>query len=189
MPNNIRQQGAWTGSGDPESYASNTLYAPGLLGSRVTVIQPTSSTPGVEQGRAKTYQLVQSDSSMTTSPFKGAVAWWSTRQAYLVTTSATNINAVAGIFQNDEAVNPITKGQFCYVQVEGPASVKFTDASAAGAASTVGLQVIPSSTTGKAATMAANTAPTNTVIGLTSGLGGAPAQALAVVELQIPQQD
>lgn len=187
MPNNIRQQGTWTGTGNPETYSSPNLYAPGLLGSRVTVIQPTSGVPSFETGRAKTYQLVQSDSSMTTAPFRGAVAWWSSRQAYRVTTAATNQNAVAGVFQNDETVAPITPGQFCFVQVEGPASTKFTDASAAAARSTVGLQVIPSSTTGKAQTMTAGTAPTNTVMGLTIGQGEAPT-AIAVVELAIPQQ-
>ena len=187
MPNNPRQQGVWTGTGNPETYASNSLYAPGLLGSRVTVIQPTSTPPSFEDGRAKTYQLVQSDSSMTVAPFRGAVAWWKTRASYLVTTDPTNINAVAGIFQNNEAVSPIKAGQFCFVQVEGPASVKFTDATAAGARTTIGLQVIPSSTAGKAVTMAANTAPTNTVIGLTIAQGE-PATAMAVVELGIPQQ-
>lgn len=187
MPNNPRQQGVWTGTGNPETYASATLYAPGLLGSRVTVIQPTSTPPSFEDGRAKTYQLVQSDSSMTVAPFRGAVAWWKTRASYLVTTDATNLNAVAGIFQNNEAVAPIRAGNFCFVQVEGPGSVKFTDASAAGARGTIGLQVIPSVTAGKATTMAANTAPTNTVMGLTIAQGEA-LTAMAVVELSIPQQ-
>ncbi len=187
MPNNIRQQGTWTGTGDPETYSSPSLYAPGLLGSRVTVVQPTAGVPAAEAGRAKTYQLVQSDSSMTTAPFKGAVAWWATRSTYLVTTDSTNRNSVAGVFQNDETVNPITVGHFCFVQVEGPGSTKFTDATAAGAASTIGLHVIPSGTDGKAQTEAAGTAPTYTDMGVTVGVGDAP-NALAVVELNIPQQ-
>lgn len=187
MPNNIRQQGTWTGTGDPETYSSPALYAPGLLGSRVTVVQPTAGVPAAEAGRAKTYQLVQSDSSMTTAPFKGAVAWWATRSTYLVTTDATNRNSVAGVFQNDEAVNPITVGHFCFVQVEGPGSTKILDANAAAAASTDGLEVIPSATAGKADTMAAGTAATHTVLGLTTGSGDAP-NATAVVELNVPQQ-
>ena len=187
MPNNIRQQGAWTGTGDPETYSSPSLYADGLLGSRVTVKQTTAGVPSDEEGRAKTYQLVRSDSSMTVAPFKGAVAWWANRATYLVTTAAINRNSVAGVFQNDEAVAPITAGHFCFVQVEGPGSTKFTNASAAGAAGTVGLQVIASATAGKAQTEAAGTAPTYALLGLTTGAGDAP-NALAVVELNIPQQ-
>jgi len=124
---------------------------------------------------------------MTVAPFKGAVAWWSTRATYLVTTSATNRNSVAGIFQNDEAVTPIKAGQFCFVQVEGPAITKFIDGDALTAATTNTRQVIPSATDGKAAVMALGTAPTHTVIGQTVGSGTA-ALALAVVELAIPQQ-
>lgn len=187
MPNNIRQQGTWTGTGDPETYSSPSLYAPGLLGSRVTVIQPTSSVPAHEAGRAKTYRLVQSDSAMTTNPFKGAVAWWATRASYLVTTDPTNRNAVAGVFQNDEASYPITPGHFCFVQVEGPGATKITDAEAAAAVGTIGLSVIPSATAGKAETDAAGTAPTYTLMGLTTGQGEV-LNALAVVELNVPQQ-
>jgi hypothetical protein len=187
MPSNIRQQGTWTGVGDPEKYASDSLYAPGLLGSRVTVVQPTASAAGHEEGRAKTYQLVRSDSTMSTNPFKGAVAWWSNRAQYLVTTAATNRNAVAGVFQNDEADYPIDPGQYCFVQVEGPGSVKITDAEANAAATTVGLYVIPSATAGKAETETAGTAPTYQQMGLTTGQGEV-LNALAVVELNIPQQ-
>lgn len=187
MPNNPRQQGVWTGTGNPETYSSPALYAQGLLGSRVTVIQPTSSVPSYEAGRAKTYQLVQSDSTMTVAPFRGAVAWWSNRATYRVTTAATNRSAVAGIFQNDEAVAPITAGHFCYIQVEGPGSVKFTDASAAAARNTDGLAVIPSTTAGKAQTETAGTAPTYTLIGRTIAQGEA-STAIAVVELAVPQQ-
>ena len=190
MPNNIRQQLSYMQSGDPETCSDATMYAPGQLGTSVTVIQPTRSPAGVEDGRAKTYQYVQTDSAMTVAPFKGAVAWWSDRKKYLVTTNPGQAarNAVAGVFQNDEAVAPITKGNFCFIQKGGPGSVKFTDASANGAATTAGLQVIPSdpsSTAGKAQTMTAGTAATNTVMGVTVG-SGAVLNALAVVELAIP---
>jgi hypothetical protein len=190
MPNNIRQQGVYMQSGDPETVSDATMYAPGQLGSTVTVIQPTRTVAGPEEGRAKTYQYVQTDSTMTTAPFKGAVAWWSDRKRYMVTTTpgAAARNAVAGIFQNDEATARIVPGNFCYVQKGGPASVKMTDATALAAATTAGLVVIPSdpsSTAGKAQTMAAGVAATHITIGLTAGSGNAAA-ALAVVELNIP---
>lgn len=190
MPNNIRQQGTYMQSGDPESCNDVTMYAPGQLGTSVTVIQPTRSPAGVEDGRAKTYQYVQTDSSMTVAPFKGAVAWWQDRKKYLVTTNPGQAlrNAVAGVFQNDEAVAPITKGNFCFIQKGGPGTVKFTDASANGAVTTAGLQVIPSdpsSTAGKAQTMSAGTAATHTVLGTTIASGNVAA-ALAVVELAVP---
>lgn len=185
MPNNIRQQGVYMQSGDPETVSDAAPYAPGQLGTTCTVIQPTRTPAGVEEGRAKTYQYVQTDSSMSVAPFKGALAFWANRARYLVTTDPTNLNALAGVFQNDEATAPITKGHFCYIQKGGPGSVKFLDASALTAATTAGRVPIGSATAGKATLMAANTAPTNTPLGVTVGSGNAAA-ALAVVELSVP---
>jgi hypothetical protein len=59
-------------SGDPENEDVSTLYAPGTLGARFTVKQPSRSAAGVEAGREKKYQLVRTDSSMTVAPYPGA---------------------------------------------------------------------------------------------------------------------
>jgi hypothetical protein len=187
MPNRWEMPPAYLQSGDPEKEAVSTLLYPGLLGSRFTVVQPTRTPPGAEDGRAKTYQLVQTDSSMSVAPFKGAVAWWSDKTRYLVTTSPTALGRgrVAGVFQNDEAVNPIAAGQFCCVQTHGPASVKFVDAPTA-APSVAGGFVIPSATAGKADCLAAGSAATYPPLGVAAGAlqGGT---ALAVVDLDVPE--
>ena len=187
MPNRWEMPPVYLQSGDPEREAVTTLHAPGLLGSRFTVIQPTRTPPGIEDGRAKTYQLVQTDSSMSVAPFKGAVAWWSDKTRYLVTTSPTALGRgrIAGVFQNDESQYPIAAGQYTCIQTHGPGSVKFVDAPTA-APTVAGLFVIPSATAGKADALAAGSSPTYPVLGVTAGAlqGGT---ALAVVELSVPE--
>lgn len=187
-PNNWGQQAVYLQSGDPEREAVDTLHAPGTLGSRFTVKQPIGSQPGAEDGRFKTYQLVQTDSTMTVSPFKGAVAWWSDKTRYLVTTSPTALGRgrIAGVFQNDESQYPIRPGQYTCVQIKGPASVKFIDAVVVGNVNTAGNFVIPSATAGKADVIAAGSASTYPSLGVTAGAlqGGT---ALAVVDLDVPE--
>jgi len=187
MPNRWEMPPVYLQSGDPEKEAVTTLHAPGTLGSRFTVKQPTSTPPGPEDGRFKTYQLVQTDSSMTVTPFKGAVAWWSDKTRYLVTTSPTALGRgrIAGVFQNDEAVAPIAPGQYTCIQQRGPGSVKFIDAVVIGSVNTAGNFVIPSATAGKADVIAAGSPATYPVLGYTAGAlqGGT---ALAVVDLDVP---
>ena len=148
-PNRYEQPAVYLQSGDPETENTPTLYAPGLLGARFTVIQPSRATPGTESGRSKRYQIIRTDSTMTVAPFLGAVAWWSDKTQYLVTTNAAATGGgrgrVAGIFQN-----AITPGNFGCVQVEGPAMVKFVDAPTATPDAT-GKFVIPSATNGSIA--------------------------------------
>lgn len=186
MPNRWEMPPVYLQSGDPEKEATTTLHAPGLLGSRFTVKQPTVGPPGAEDFRFKTYQLVQTDSTMSVAPFKGAVAWWSDKTKYLVTTSPTTLGRgrVAGVFQNDEAVNPIAAGQYCCVQQRGPGGVKFVDAPTSAPDAT-GKFVIPSATAGKADCLAAGSAPTYPVMGYSAGalIGGT---AIAVVDLDVP---
>lgn len=187
MPNRESLPPVYLQSGDPEREAVTTLHAPGTLGSRFTVIQPSRTPPGAEDGRAKTYQLVQTDSSMSVSPFKGAVAWWSDKTKYLVTTTVTALGRgrVAGVFQNDEAAYPITPGQYCCIQTKGPGVVKFVDAPTA-APSAAGLFVIPSATAGKADCLGAGSAATYPALGVSAGAlqGGT---ALAIVDLDVPE--
>ena len=181
MPNNIRQQPMWISTGDPETVDDRILAEPGQLGMKTTIIQPTRGVPGVEEGRAKTYQLVATDSTMTVTPFKGAVAWWANEAQYKVTTDATNRNRIAGVFQG-----PVAKGNYGFIQTKGPAIVKIVDASIAAMA--VGNAVIPSSTNAKADRVAAGTAPTHTVLGwVPSPLTKNAAAAEVVVDLDAPE--
>ena len=180
MPNNIRQQPMWIDTGDPETVNMATLQEPGQLGGRVTIKQKTSDVPGVEAGRAKTYQLVQTDSTMVTAPYKGAAAQWSDEKRYLVTTAVTNRNRPAGVFQN-----AITPGNYGFIQIEGPASCKIVDGSMAALA--VGDAVIVSATTAKYDRVAVGTAPTHVVVGWVAGpLTTTPAEALVVADLCVP---
>ena len=191
MSESHRSQPMFVSTGNPETVSDSPSRVEssagwrGQLGKFLTVKQPgPAGTPGVEEYRDKTYRYVRTDSSMTVAPFLGAVAWWRSRQTYLVTTdvsAAESQNAVAGVFQY-----PVTPGDYCFVQTRGPASVKFNDAEAL-AAQTAGNQAIPSSTDGKADTETAGTAPTYALIGYCTGNGDAAA-ALAVVELELPEK-
>lgn len=181
MPNNIRQQPMWIETGDPETVDVATLQEPGQLGGKVTIKQPARSAAGVEAGRPKTYQLVQTDSTMTVAPYIGAVAVWSDKAAYKVTTNVTNRNRPAGVFQN-----AITPGNYGFIQTGGPASVKVLDADAGAAA--IGDAIIVSSTNAKATRVAVGTAPTHVPLGWVAGppLSVNAPEALVVTDLDVP---
>jgi len=181
-PNNIRQQGVFVSTGDPETVDDASMYAPGTLGARVTVKQPTRGAAGAEDYRYKTYQYVRGDSSMSVTPFKGAVMWWADKTAYQVTTDPTKLGRgrVAGICQSAPGA-----GNFFYVQTQGPGIVKFIDGVTA-APSDDGLIVVPSATAGKADALAAGSAATYPAIGVTAGaLQGGTSEA--VVDLDVPE--
>ena len=182
MPNQFENQPIYLQSGDPEQENVPTLYAPGLLGSRFTYKQPSRSAAGVEEGRSKRYQYIQTDSTMTVAPFAGATAWWSDKARYLVTTNATNRNRAAGGFQN-----AITLGNFGCIQIGGPATVKILDADAAVVA--IGDAIIPLATNAKATRVAVGTAPTHTVLGWVAGpaLSVNTAAATVVVDIAVPE--
>lgn len=168
-------------SGDPETENVASLQYPGQLGMRFTVVQPPRSAPGAEAGRSKTYQLVQTDSTMSVAPYAGAVAWWADKTKYLTTTSPTALGRgrIAGVYQY-----AITPGYFGCVQVGGPATTKFVDAPTA-VPTAAGLIVIPSATAGKADALAAGSAATYPALGVTAGamnLG----DNTAVVDLDVP---
>lgn len=181
MPNRWEMPPVYLQSGDPEQENTPTLHAPGLLGARFTVIQPSRGTPSGENVVSKRYQLVKTDSTMTVAPFRGAIAWWSNKAQYLVTTNATNRNTVAGVFQN-----AVTPGNYGCVQIGGPATVKLVDAPTA--AVTVSSKVIPSATNAKADNLAVATAPTHVVLGYVSNplVYNAAAQEV-VVDLDVPE--
>lgn len=182
MPNDFHLQPVYLQSGDPEEENTETLHAPGTLGARFTVIQPSRNPPGAEDGRSKTYQLIRTDSTMAVAPYKGAVAWWADKTQYMVTTDPTVLGRgrVAGVFQN-----AITRGNYGCVQTQGPATVKFVDAVNTDPTE-AGLFVVPSGTAGKADTTAAGTAATYPTLGITSG-AYVGALAEGVVDLDVPQ--
>lgn len=182
MPYNIRQQPIFISTGDPETVNDVSLQYPGQLGMRATINQPTRGPAGAEDYRSKTYQLIQTDSTMTVAPFKGAVAIRaSSTNPYLMTTNVTNRNLVAGVFQN-----AITPGNYGFIQTQGPASVKIID-SAAGACA-VGDIIMASATNAKADRIAAGSSATFTPLGRVAGptLNSSPAEALVVVDLDLP---
>jgi hypothetical protein len=183
MPNRWDMPPMYIQSGDPET--ENIVGAdpyPGLLGARVTVVQPTRTPPGAEDGRSKTYQRIKTDSTMTVAPFRGAVAWWSDKTQYLVTTTVTTLGRgrIAGVFQN-----AITPGAIGFVQTGGPATVKYTDTTTAVPDGT-GQFVIPSATNAKADCLAAGSAATYPPLGVTAGSFNAAARE-GIVDLDVPQ--
>ena len=186
MPNRWEMPPVYLQSGDPERESVATLHAPGTVGMRFTVKQPSGGgTPGAEEYRYKTYQIVKTDSTMSVTPFKGAVAWWQDKTQYVVTTSPTALGRgrIAGVFQNLPAY-PITAGHYTCVQVGGPGIVKFIDAVTA-APTVAGLFVIPAATAGKADCLAAGSSPTYPTLGVSSGVyNGAAAEG--VVDLDVP---
>lgn len=185
MSNNIRNQPLYLVSGDPESENNASLLYPGMIGGRLTVKEPgpPGSPTTAGQFRAKTYQLIQTDSSMATAPYAGAVAWWADKTKYLVTTDPTKLGRgrVAGVFRN-----AITLGNFGCIQTQGPCpNVKFVDAPTS-TPTAAGLIVIPSSTAGKADCLAAASAATYPPLGVSAGamnLG----DNTASVDLDIPE--
>lgn len=167
MPNAWFSQPIFIPGGDPDTMNEPTLLYPGQLGTRFSYINPPRTAPVEtnEQGRPKSYQLVQSDSSMAVAPYASAVAWWSAMVGYLVTTSQSKLGRgrVAGIFKN-----AVTPGNFCCIQQKGVSSVKLIDAPTA-APSIAGLIVTPSSTDAKADVLGAGTGATYPRIGRTTG--------------------
>lgn len=184
-PNAWDQNAVYLQSGDPEREDTPTLHAPGLLGARFTMVTPVSRASGAAanptQARSKRYQLVKTDSTMTVSPFPGATAYWADKAQYLTTTVNTNLNAVAGVYNN-----LVTKGNYTCVQIGGPCMVKVVDADTAGSA--VGESIIGSATVGKGTKVAVGTAPTHVPFGRVSNPKAMLAsEARVMVDLDVPE--
>lgn len=183
--NNIRTQPLYLpNSQDPAQFnipESDWRYG-GMIGGTATIVFGTAGSLTNPYG-SKNVQLVRTDSTMTVAPYNGATAWWKNKLTYQVTTSptATGRGQVAGVFLG--AINP---GRLAIIQFGGRhGQVKFIDAVTATPDAT-GKQVIPSATAGKADCMAAGTAATYPVMGLTAGTYDA-ANAVCAVDLNIPQ--
>jgi hypothetical protein len=183
MPSRWEMPPAYLQSGNPETENTPTLPYPGQLGIRFTITNPQRSAPGVDAGRSKRYQYIKTDSTMAVAPYPGAVAWWSDKTQYMVTTSATKLGRgrIAGVFRT-----AIGLGNYGCVQIGGPAPVKFIDGVTVANVNTAGNLVIPSATDGKADVLGAGTAATYPVLGETAGLLSG-ADSTAMVDLNVPE--
>ena len=78
------------------------------------------------------FQYVQIYLSATLAPAGGKAAFWRDFENYIVTTdySATQVGKVAGILINTTA-QPVAKGNWCWIQTKGKATVQFGTVAAA----------------------------------------------------------
>ena len=192
MPNNVTQQAIYIQSGDPATENINPLPVlgqsvgdpyPGTMGMRVTIKEPgPMGVPGAVNYRDKTWQRILTDSAMTVSPFKGAVAWWADKTKYMVTTDPTKLGQgnVARVFQG-----AITKGYIGFIQCQGPGTVKLVDAPTSTPTATSANIIIPSSTAGKADSLAAGSAGTYPSLGTAAGAMSAGDNTV-IVNLDVP---
>lgn len=160
MGNFPSQKPVFLQSGDPltENRPADS-YSPGQLGQKFSFREPTIDA------RQQTFQLVQMDSVLGATPAEGCLAYWRDRTGYVITTSiaASARGNVAGVLGADIDVDNI-----CCIQIGGLAPVQFVTPPTS-LVDHSGKDVIPSSTNGKADTMAPGTAPTYPSIGKTAG--------------------
>jgi hypothetical protein len=208
MPNRWDQPALFLASGDPETENTPVLQYPGQLGARITIKQPPGgpsgpfppTAAGTSQtavsanaaNRFKTYQLVQTDSSAAVAPFPNAVAWWSDKSKYLVTTSASKLGRgrVAGRFPGKSlneggSGQSITPGYYGCIQTHGPGVLKFINAPTSTPDDT-GKYVTPSATDGAADCIAAGTASTYPILGYSAGTFDAT-NVQCLVDLDVPE--
>lgn len=182
--NNIRTQPLYLPN-DGSPWQFNEVEAdwrfPGMIGGVCTIVAGTDGTTTGPRG-SKSFQLVRTDSTMTTNPYNGAVAWWQNRLTYKVTTDPTGRRGQpAGVF-----LNANTPGRLAIIQYAGRHGlVKFVDAPTA-TPTTAGLIVIPSATAAKADCLAAGSAATYPQLGRSAGTYDA-ANTTCAVDLDIPQ--
>jgi len=186
-PNSWFSQPVYIPGGDPENMNEPSLLYPGQLGIRFAYKNPPRTQPsGVTgQGTPKAYKLVQTDSSMATAPYDGAVAWFANQGTYLVTTTVATLGRgrIAGVFRRTSG-GTITPGNFTCVQVKGLGMTKLTDGSINSTG--VGEFVQPSATNGKAEVVAAGTEADYPPLGRGAGMINIPARE-ALVDLDVPE--
>jgi hypothetical protein len=156
MPQNLQDQTVYLSTGDPETYgiaiAVTTPYKPGELGKRFI-----AST-------GKRYQLVQLDSSSSTTAANQLV-FWAQRTLYTVTAAVADTRNVA--LQNGvagRAPGIVAASGYFAMQIGGSAVISYAGTTTNGA---VGAAVIAATanTLGQANAIAIGTAPTNKVVG------------------------
>ena len=123
---------------------------------------------------------------MTVAPYYGAVAWWSDQSQYLVTTNSPSVaqgrNRLAGTFRCG-----VTPGNYCCVQIQGPAPVKLIDG-VVQANVVVGAYIIPSATNAKADVVGSATAPTQQPLGqVAAPITFNPLDLTVFTDLAIPE--
>lgn len=107
---------------------ANTLtgasYFGGQLGDRFTLSHAMAlqcSDPAVGTLYGGKYQYVKTKAGSTAAPARGLIAFWDDMDDYVVTPDApTGTACIAGVY-----IGAPTKGQYCYIQTGGLASVKF----------------------------------------------------------------
>lgn len=184
MPTNrVRQDTLYLQSGSPETEARP---ASGQYGAGITQADPYIGQLGqtldwndpTDGNVPKNYRLVQNDSTLSTLPSEGAVAWWKDRARYLVTTDVTAAGRgnIAGVYRRTSAVDELV----C-IQRRGKSTVQVQT----GTPSTAGLHVIPSATAGKADVAAAGTAPAYPLLGVSvSAASGSPSMFTAQLDVE-----
>lgn len=112
--------------GQPSSLTSAARYA-GQLGARLIL---DASNDGVNNAATGLfggwYQYVQFLSTATQAPALGRPVFWNDTENYIVDTDSTvvKVGKFAGITINTTA-NPVSKGNFAWIQVQGKVQVKF----------------------------------------------------------------
>jgi hypothetical protein len=182
MPINTGQQSVYVD--DPDNMDVPSLYAPGHLGNRFTTVVPLRTSPGgpvAVSGASRSFQIVQVDSTLTTSPTRGQIMLWKDKTKYQVTpkvVNAINRNEVAGVMPGGASA-----GNYTCVQFRGPQYVQITAADQA--AMTSGDSIVPSAADdGRGTRVAAGTAVTYTKVGTATGpnLSG-----LVLADLCVPE--
>jgi hypothetical protein len=171
---NPHQQPMYIQGGDVENESVSSLYAPGQLGRRVSIVDGC--------GSLKQYQLIRTDSTMSVAPYEGACAVWQDEINYVVTTDVTERGNPAGVFRCAwEAA-----GDYMFIQTKGMCpTVKYVDAPTA-AATANGQAVILSATAGKADCLAVAAAATYAKLGVTASVIS-PADQTGAVLLDVPE--
>ena len=161
--------------GNPLGMNESVLQYPGQLG----VVASIYCQDSIE----RELQIVQVDSTMSQGVEEGATAFWKDEAKYLVTTDDAavgyGLGRCVGVF-----TTTVANGNYTAIVRRGRQTpVWFVDAPTA-APSTAGLFVIPTTTDGKADSLAAASAATYPPIGRTSGAqDGTTKRALCDVDV------
>lgn len=111
-------------SGAPAPQSSQTQVSDRIVLDTATALALSDTTVGTLFGGI--YMYVATKSNMTATPAVGLLAFWDTSVGdsnYQVTcdeSGSQGANLIAGI-----VINAVTKGNFCWIQIGGKATVKF----------------------------------------------------------------
>lgn len=186
MPNNIFEMNAVHLQSGPLTEDATALHAPGTLGARFTLQNPTNRASSTNVPRAKRFQLVLVDSAAAAAPKAFQPAYWSDRSLYKVTTAGgTALNQVCGVFNNAP-----TRGNYTCIQIGGPCQVRASDAHVAAAVA--GTDTVLGGATDLGVLLAGGTAPTTQPLGViaspkTTVTTGGTGNHTVLVDLDLPE--